>query len=92
MEHKQNFIIVHKDNKNRSIETYASLHDIGARMSIKDFLSLVNDIYGQPTTTMTRAQHLQRLLDSAEKAIYQMKSQTREIAAINMEPPIKRER
>lgn len=91
MENKKDFVIVFKDKKSRQIETFASLDSIGAKMSIYDFISLVNDLYGQAVTTMTRAQHLEKLLAATDEAIYQMKAQTREIAAINMEPPIKKD-
>jgi hypothetical protein len=79
-------VIVFKDNKSREIHTYVSLEGHGARMDVKDFISLVSELYGSPAFTFSKQGLLEGLLEASDQAIFQMKSQTREVAAINLEP------
>lgn len=81
-------VIVYKDKKTREIRTFVHLEGHGARMSVQDFVSLVAELYGSPATTMTKKTFLSRLLTASDSAIYKMKAQTKEVAAVNLEPPI----
>ena len=80
-------VIVFKDKKSRQIETYVSLDGHGARVDVKDFIAMCAELYGSPATTMTRAGLKQGMLEACEKAIRMLKSSTREVAAVNLEPP-----
>lgn len=79
-------VVVFKDQLSRQIHTYVNLEGHGARMSIEDFISLVAELYGSPATTLTKKGLLQKLQSASEQAIYQMKSKTLAVAAINLEP------
>lgn len=74
-------VIVFKDRKLRSIETYMNLEGHGARVEIGEFISLLAEAYGNPTMTVTKKGHEDRLKVACAAVIRQMKQQTREIAA-----------
>ena len=79
-------VIVFKDRESREIHTYVDADGHGARMDVQAFISLVADFYGSPVTTLTRSGHLEGLRLAAEQAIRHMKAQTKEVAAVNVEP------
>lgn len=79
-------VVIFKDKKSRQIQTYVNLSGHGAKVSIEDFIKLVCEAYGSPATTMKRKTHLERMLDASQSVIREMKTKTREVAAINMEP------
>lgn len=81
-------VVVHKDRKSREIKTYVDVEGHGAAMSLQDFISLLVEHYGSPATTMTRAGLLDGLQRAMDLALYEMKSKTKEVAAINMEPKV----
>lgn len=78
-------VIVFKDKKSREIRTFVNLEGHGAGMELEAFIDLVAELYGSPATTMTRAGFLKSLQDAAARAVRQMKSQTREVAAVTLE-------
>lgn len=78
--------IVFKDKKSREIKTYVNLEGHGASMEITQFISLVAELYGSPASTMRKKTFLDRLNLATHQAIMEMKSQTREIAALSIEP------
>lgn len=88
---KNEFVIVYKDKKAREVQTFVNLDGMGAKVSIHDFLSKICEMYGSPMTTMKRKTHLEKLLACANEVIYDMKMQTREVAAINLEPKINKD-
>jgi hypothetical protein len=84
---KNETVIIFKDKKSREIQTYINLDGHGARLSVHDFISLVCEQYGSPVSTFKRVTHLEKMIDSAHKVIKDIKEKTREIAAVNIEPP-----
>lgn len=83
-------VVIFKDKKSRQIQTYVNLSGHGAKVSIEDFLKLVCEAYGSPATTIKRQTHLEKILDASQVVIREMKIKTREVAAINMEPSVKK--
>lgn len=85
-------VIVFKDKKSRQIKTFVNLEGHGAEMPIQDFISVLCERFGSPATTLTRAALLSKMQTSCDQVIFEMKNQTREVAGINLEPPIKKDR
>lgn len=79
-------VVVFKDQKSREIRTYINLEGHGAAMEVQDFIHRVAELYGSPATTLTRAGLLAGLQAAADRAIYEMKAATKEVAAVNLEP------
>ena len=84
MNHEHEKVVVFRDRHERKIHTYVNHCGHGANMDLKDFISLVAELYGSPATTMTRSGLLEGLQEAAAKAIHHMKAQTREVAALNI--------
>lgn len=78
-------VVVFKDKKSREIQTFVNIEGHGARLELSQFMSLVAENYGSPVSTITRKGLLDGLLTAAQKATHQMKSKTREVAAVNLE-------
>lgn len=74
-------VIVFKDRKSRAIETFVNVDGHGARMELSEFLGLLAEAYGNPTTTLSIKGHEKRLNDAAAGVVQHMKEKTREIAA-----------
>lgn len=81
-------VIVFKDKKSRQVLTYVNIDGHGAQVSIEDFVSLLAETYGSPATTFTKKAFAKALQDAAEQVVRQMKSQTKEIAAVSLEPDL----
>ena len=79
-------IIIFKDKKSREIKTFVNLDGHGVEISIEDFLSLVCETYGGVASTIKRETHLQRMIEASVIVVLELKSKTKEVAAINMEP------
>lgn len=79
-------VIVFKDIQSREIRTYVHLDGHGAEMTVTDFVSRVAELYGSPALTLTRAGLLAGLQAAAAQTIYEMKSATKEVAAVNLSP------
>lgn len=79
-------VVIFKDKNTREILTYVNFDGHGASMDIKQFVLLVSELYGSPTSTMTRKRFAEKLMIATDQAIRHMKHATKEIAAINLEP------
>lgn len=84
----QQVIVVFKDKRSREIKTYVNLDGHGAQATVEDFISLIAELYGSPVSTLTKAGFQKRLLQASEQAIRHLKAQTKEVAAVNLEPKI----
>jgi hypothetical protein len=79
-------VIVFRDKKAREIRTYINLEGHGASMPLEDFVSLMCELYGPVWSTMSAASLAAGMQEAAQAAVRQMKKQTGQVAAINMEP------
>lgn len=88
MEHNEEAVVVFRDKKERKIETYVRLSGHGARVELGEFIAMMAEAYGNPTLTFTVGGHEHALKVAALEVIQKMKASTREVAAINLEPPL----
>ena len=83
----EEIVIVFKDKKSRTIETFVDMNGHGARVTVSEFMQMVSDKYGSPTTTLTQKSHEAKLQQAAELVIADMKASTSAIAAVQLEAP-----
>lgn len=75
-------VIVFRDRKSREIHTFVTMEGHGARIDLKEFLSLLSEEYGSPASTMRKKSHEKRLKDAANQVLRGMKIKTAAIAGV----------